>query len=104
MASDDGDELQLFDLSGWLLASAAIGGVAHGGLLRARIAGEKRAGLPVGRQVRFQCALPQGEVQGLAEVVDVGAGDDLGLRLLQIDNADGLPRLLEAMHAWMARR
>jgi hypothetical protein len=96
-------ELALFDLSGWLLASGSIAGVAAGGHLRAEVPDDKRAGLPVGRQVRFQCALAQGEVQGLAEIVELDGGAALGLRLLQIDNADGLPRLLDAMHGWMTR-
>jgi hypothetical protein len=96
-------ELALFDLSGWLLASGSIAGVAAGGLLRAAIADDKRPGLPVGRQVRFQCALTQGEVHGLAEVLEIDGGATLGLRLLQIDNADGLPRLLDAMHGWITR-
>jgi hypothetical protein len=107
MVSEDSSsvpsELALFDLSGWLLASGSIAGVADGGLLRAAIADDKRPGLPVGRQVRFQCALAQGEVHGLAEVVEVDRGAALGLRLLHIDNSDGLPRLLDAMHGWITR-
>ncbi len=95
-------EITLFDLSGWLLATATIAGLAPGGLIGLTLPEEKTAGLPIGRQVRFQCTLSTGEIRGLAEVGQVEAAQ-LRLRLLQIDNDEGLPRLLDAVHGWFAR-
>jgi hypothetical protein len=93
-------EASLFDLSGWLLSVATIGELSDGGLLVARLPAENIGGAPAGRQVRFQIGFPDGVVRGLAEIIRVDPDrQEVALRLLEIDNTDGLPRLLEHLFA-----
>jgi hypothetical protein len=99
------DELVLFDLSGWVVATVRVEGMAEGGLFVVAVAAEAAASVPEGRSLRFQCALSSGDVRGMAEVVDSDAEKgQLRLRLLEIENEGGLPRLLAAVHAWLTTR
>ena len=93
-------EASLFDLSGWLLSTAKIIDFIDGGVLVAELPADKAETVPDGRPLRFQLALGVDEVRGMAEVVGVEARA-LRLRLLEIDNEGGLPRLLAFLHGWL---
>jgi hypothetical protein len=93
-------EGSLFDLSGWLLTVVTIEEIVAGGLLVAKAPAANVGNAPPGRQVRFQLGLASGEVRGLAEVIRTDVDrHELVLRLLEIENEGGLPRLLELIVA-----
>jgi hypothetical protein len=77
-------------------------GLEDGGLLRVRVPDDKAQGVPAGRPVRFQLSLDEGEVRALAEIVRAEKSELL-LRLTQIENDEGLPRLLAYLHAHLTR-
>lgn len=74
-----------------------------GGLLRVHVPEDKAQGVPAGRPVRFQLSLDEGEVRALAEIVRAER-TELLLRLTQIENDEGLPRLLAYLHARLTQR